>query len=101
MINGMMNLVAIRATPQVPDVVGAALHAAAAQTLTAINTRLVRALGEAKLPSGTDIGALSCSYNTSIADLSGLAKQGTAKNDLTKVVEAAMQIWPGKIERSG
>ena len=81
-------------TPQVPKVVGAALRTAAAQTRMAINTRLERALCDTQLPPGTDIDALTCFFDTLIAGLSGLAKQGAAKKDLTKAVDVAMQVWP-------
>ncbi len=82
-------------TPQVPEVVGAALRTAAAQTRMAINTRLESALVDTQLPPGTDVGALTCFYDTLIAGLSGLAKQGAEKKDLTKAIDIAMRVWPG------
>lgn len=81
-------------TPQVPEIVGVALRTAAAQTRMAINARFERALVDTQLPPGTDVGSLTCFYDTIIAGLSGLAKQGATKKDLTKAVDVAMQIWP-------
>ena len=60
----------------------------------AINTRLKSTLVDTQLPLGTDVGALSCFYDTLIAGLSGLAKQGATKKDLTKAVDVGMQSWP-------
>ena len=58
---------------------GAALRTAAAQTRLVLNTRLERTLVDTQLPLGTDIGALTCFYDTLIAELFGLGKQGATK----------------------
>lgn len=80
--------------PQIPKAVTKALHGAASQTRSAVAARLELGLRDAQLPPDTDIASLTCYYDTLIAGLSSLAKQGVQKNDLMKAVDVAMLAWP-------
>jgi len=85
---------ACAAAPGVPPAIAIALKAAAKKTPNALATRLTRVQAARQLPPDTNISALTAFYDTLIAGLSGLAKQGTPRKALMQAVDTAMLIWP-------
>jgi AcrR family transcriptional regulator len=85
---------ACAAAPDVPRVVAIALKAAAKKTPNALAAHLTRAQAARQLPPNTSISALTAFYDTLIAGLSGLAKQGAPRKALMQAVDTAMLIWP-------
>lgn len=80
--------------PDIPQAVADAIKAAARKTPNAVAARLTKAQADGQLPPNTCVSALTAFYDTLIAGLSDLAKQGTPREVLMQAVDMAMLVWP-------
>ncbi|NVK31664.1 MAG: TetR/AcrR family transcriptional regulator [Gammaproteobacteria bacterium] len=78
---------------EVPDAITTALENGVALTPAAILNRL-ESVEPNVLPSGVSARELAVYFETLIAGLSAMAREGAAQSDLLKVVDLAMQFWP-------
>jgi len=85
--------VASSEAPAVPQQIAEALRRAAKETPDAIRKRMQRA-EPAELPHGSTPDSLALFCEALISGLSGLARQGMHREDLLKIIDTAMLVWP-------
>lgn len=64
-----------------------------AETQEALEARLRRAVEQGELPTGCDIAAIAAFYNTVLQGLSIQARDGASRQDLNRIIDAAMAAW--------
>ncbi|MGB7183472.1 MAG: TetR/AcrR family transcriptional regulator [Burkholderiaceae bacterium] len=92
--------IASSVAPVVPHPIAVALLRAAKETPDAIRRRLQRAK-PAELPHGSTPDSLALFCEALISGLSGLARQGMRRENLLKIVDTAMLVWPVSINDCG
>lgn len=91
--------IACLGSPDIPVSVADALGDALKKTPTAILQCLSRAAPK-ELPPHSSPPSLALYFEAVISGLSGLARQGSARQELVDIVEIAMSIWPVNPETS-